>query len=95
MKAGVAYLFGGNGQHRDLSPAFFVSLAVNTNHIALFKLNRNQNVCGRGNCENQMTDSHLWRRPEGDDETVPFSLRVNWFVIISSGPKWQVSLARR
>ena len=41
---------------------------MNADHIALLKLNGNQNVCGGGDGENQMSNRHPWRRPEGNDE---------------------------
>src|SRR5437588_9716554 len=55
-------------EHRDLMTVLLVRLAVYVRHVALFELKRDEDVCGRGDGEDEVADRHARRGPERDDE---------------------------
>src|SRR5947209_7348144 len=55
-------------EHRDLLTVLLVRLAVYVRHVALFELKRDEDVCGRGDGEDEVADRHARRGPERDDE---------------------------
>src|SRR5438105_3064386 len=43
-------------------------------HVALFELKRDKDVGGRGDGEDEVTDRHVGRGPEGDDEAEHYGM---------------------
>ena len=60
-------LFGDShgNYHWDVFPVTSVLIAVRADEISFFKLNRQEDVCSRGDGKDEMRDRHRWRRPEG------------------------------
>src|SRR5438045_3463106 len=56
-------------QHRHLLAIFAIVVAVEPDQVAFFELDGDQNVSRRHDREEEMTSCHLWRGPEGDDES--------------------------
>jgi len=56
-------------QHSDLLAIAAVLVAEGVDHVTLFQLDRDQDVSGRRHREQQVTDGHRWRRPEGEQES--------------------------
>src|SRR5436305_5617322 len=61
-------------EHRDLLTVLLVRLAVYVRHVALFELKRDEDVGGRGDGEDEVTDRHVGPGPEGDDEAEHYGM---------------------
>src|SRR2546421_12781389 len=61
--------FRNRQQHRHAMAIVFIRLSVNVRQVALFQLDRNENVSRRGNRKDQMADCHPRRRPKRYDKT--------------------------
>src|SRR5438067_9800595 len=55
-------------QHRNLFAISAVIVAIETDQVALFELDRDENVSRGHDREEEVTGGHSRRRPEGDDE---------------------------
>src|SRR5688572_15526538 len=51
-------------EHRNLTSVLLVARAMLMDQIALFELNRDQDVCGRRHCEQKVRVRHRRRHPE-------------------------------
>src|SRR4051794_20112020 len=55
-------------QHADVLPVAAILIAKQIDKVALFELDRDQDVAGGRNREQQMADRHRGRRPESEQE---------------------------
>lgn len=55
-------------QHPDLAAILQIALTEMRNEIALFEPDADEDVARRHDGEEQVTNAHLWRRPQREDE---------------------------